>query len=125
MRAGRPIFLKIPYLGPGITEQLASYDRSLIVGILGGAAGTTHDAFSLVAESKRHGARVALFGRKINAAEHQLEFIRFLRAVADEEITAVEAVRAYHAALATLGLQPHRPLEDDLAITHTAAAYGG
>jgi len=45
--------------------------------------------------------------------------------VADEEITAVEAVRAYHAALATLGLQPHRPLEDDLAITHTAAAYGG
>lgn len=124
-RAGRPVFLKIPYLGPEITEQLASYDRALIVGILGGAAGTTHDAFSLVAESKRHGARVALFGRKINVAEHQLEFIRFLRAVADEEITAAEAVRAYHAALATLGLRPHRPLDDDLAITHTAAAYGG
>ncbi|MCE9629510.1 MAG: hypothetical protein K8S94_02155 [Planctomycetia bacterium] len=124
-RAGRPVFLKIPYLGPEVTEQLASYDRSLIVGILGGAAGTTHDAFSLVAESKRHGARVALFGRKINAAEHQVEFVRCLRAVADDELSAAEGVRAYHAALARLGLAPHRSLDDDLLITHNATAYGG
>ena len=124
-RSGRPVFLKIPYLGPEVTEQLAGYDRSLIVGILGGAAGTTHDAFSLVEESKRHGARVALFGRKINAAEHQLEFVRHLRAVADEQLAAAEGVRSYHAALARLGIRPHRPLGDDLAITHTAAAYGG
>jgi hypothetical protein len=34
-------------------------------------------------------------------------------------------VRSYHAALARLGIRPHRPLGDDLAITHTAAAYGG
>jgi len=124
-RAGRPVFLKIPYLGPAVTEQLASYDRSLIVGILGGAAGTTHDAFALVEESKRHGARVALFGRKINAAEHQLEFVRHLRAVADEQLAAAEAVRSYHATLIRHGIQPHRPLDDDLAITHTASAYGG
>ncbi|MBU6222224.1 MAG: hypothetical protein KGR24_05665 [Planctomycetes bacterium] len=124
-RAGRPIFLKIPYLGPAVTEQLAAYDRSLIVGILGGAAGTTHDAFALVEESKRHGARVALFGRKINAAEHQLEFVRHLRAVADEHLAAAEAVRSYHAALCRHGIQPHRPLDDDLAITPTAAASGG
>jgi hypothetical protein len=123
-RAGRPLFLKIPFLGPAITEQLAAYDRSLIVGILGGAAGTTHDAFRLVAESKRHGARVALFGRKINAAENQLEFIRFLRAVADEALPADEAVRAYHSEIAKLGIQPHRPLEEDLRLTDTAAAYG-
>ena len=124
-RAGRPVFLKIPYLGPDVTEQLAAYDRSLIVGILGGAAGTTHDAFALVEQSKQHGARVALFGRKINASEHQLEFVRHLRAVADEHLAAAEAVRSYHAVLTRHGIRPHRPLDDDLAITHTAAAYGG
>jgi hypothetical protein len=124
-RAGRPIFLKIPYLGPDVTEQLAAYDRSVVVGILGGAAGTTHDAFALVAEAKRHGARVALFGRKINAAEDQLAFVRHLRAVADGELDAAEAVRAYHGALAKAGVQPRRALEADLARTHTASAYGG
>lgn len=123
--AGRPVFLKIPYLGPEITEQFAAYDPSLIIGILGGAAGTTHDAFALVEESKRHGARVALFGRKINSAEHQLEFVRHLRTVADGGLAARDAVRSYHAALAALGLAPHRPLDDDLALTSTAAAYGG
>jgi hypothetical protein len=124
-RAGRPIFLKIPYLGPVVTEQLAAYDRSLVVGVLGGAAGTTHDAFALVAEAKRHGARVALMGRKINAAEDQLAFVRFLRAVADDELLPDEAVRGYHAALAALAVVPRRPLEDDLLRTDTAAAYGG
>lgn len=124
-RSGRPVFLKIPHLGPEVTEQLAAYDRSLIVGILGGAAGTTHDAFALVEESKRHGARVALFGRKINAAEHQLEFVRHLRRVADDELGAAEAVRSYHGSLERLGIRPHRSLAEDLAITPMAAAYGG
>lgn len=124
-RSGRPVFLKIPYLGPEITEQLAAYDRSLIVGILGGAAGTTHDAFALIEQAKRHGARVALFGRKINAAEHQLEFVRHLRRVADGQLAAAEAVRSYHAALLRLSLVPHRPLDDDLALTHPASSYGG
>ena len=122
-RAGRPIFLKIPYLGPEITEQLAAYDSSLVVGILGGGAGTTHDAFGLIADAKQHGARVALFGRKINAAEHQLSFVKMLRAVADEAISAAEAVREYHAELAKLKIQPHRLLEDDLARSSTASAY--
>ena len=124
-RAGRPIFLKIPFLGPEVTEQLAAYDRSVVVGILGGAAGTTHDAFALLAEAKQHGARVALFGRKINAAENQLAFVKHLRAVADDAIAPAEAVRSYHAELATLGLTPHRPLDADLARSSTASAYGG
>ncbi|MFO0424328.1 MAG: hypothetical protein ACK52C_11805 [Planctomycetia bacterium] len=124
-RAGRPIFLKIPYLGPDVTEHLAAYDRSLVVGILGGAAGTTHDAFALVADAKRHGARVALFGRKINAAEHQLEFVRFLRGVADGDLSPEEAVRGYHGSLARLGIQPRRPLDEDLVRTPTIAAYSG
>jgi hypothetical protein len=124
-RAGRPIFLKIPYLGPEVTEQLAAYDRSVVVGILGGGAGTTHDAFGLVADAKRHGARVALFGRKINAAEHQLSFVTILRAVADGEVAADEGVKAYHGELAKLGIRPHRSLEADLARSSTASAYGG
>ena len=124
-RAGRPIFLKIPFLGPEVTEQLAAYDRSLVVGILGGGAGTTHDAFGLLEEAKRHGARVALFGRKINAAEHQPAFVRCLRAVADGAVPAAEAVRMYHGELERLGIRPHRPLDADLARSATASAYGG
>ena len=58
-------------------EELVSYDPHLVVGILGGGAGTTYDAFKLLAECK-YGAR-ALFGRKINYAEHQLAFVEFLR----------------------------------------------
>ena len=73
---GRPLFLKIPYLGPAAMEALAGYDRSLIVGILGGSAGTSYDAFHMLWEAKKYGARVALFGRKINNAEHQLTFVQ-------------------------------------------------
>jgi len=124
-RAGRPVFLKIPYLGPDVTEQLAAYDRSLVVGILGGAAGTTHDAFALVAEAKRHGARVALFGRKINAAEDQLAFVTLLRAVADGDMAPADAVKDYHGRLRSLRIAARRSLEEDLQRTSTAAAYGG
>ena len=75
----RPLFLKMPYFGPAAMEQLVSYDSSLVVGILGGSAGTTFDAFHMLWEAKKYGARAALFGRKINNAEHQLAFVRHLR----------------------------------------------
>jgi hypothetical protein len=68
---------------------------------------------------------VALFGRKINNAEHQLTFVKYLRALADDEIEPAEAVRAYHADLAKLGLRPYRSLQDDLAATVTATSYSG
>src|SRR5690606_11456311 len=61
---GRPIFLKIVYHGPKAMEELVSYDPHLVVGILGGGAGTTYDAFKLLAEAQKYGARVALYGRK-------------------------------------------------------------
>ena len=64
-------------------EELVAYDPHLVVGILGGGAGTTYDAFKLIAEAKKYGARVALFGRKINNAEYQLAFVEFLRLIAD------------------------------------------
>jgi len=84
--AGRPLFLKIPYNGPGPLEELVAYDPNLIVGILGGGAGTTLDAFQLLHDAQQYGARVALFGRKINLSEQPLVFIEFLRQIADGEI---------------------------------------
>lgn len=124
-RSARPCFLKIPYLGPRAVEELCHYDPSVIVGVLGGSAGTTHDAFHLLEEARQHGARVALFGRKIIAAEHQLSFVAHLRLVADGAMTAIEAVAAYHADLAKMKITAHRPLADDLVLTPAVAAYAG
>jgi len=123
--AGRPVFLKIVYHGPRAMEELVRFDRHLIVGILGGAAGTTRDAFQLLADAQKYGARAALFGRKINNAENQLAFVQFLRLIADGQIGPVEAVKAYHAVLARLGTNPKRPLDDDLKLTTQAMSYGG
>ena len=111
----RPVFLKIPYFGPEALEQLVSYDSSVVVGILGGSAGTTFDAFQMLWEAKKYGAHAALFGRKINCAEHQLTFVSYLRRLADGEIAPAEAVRAYHADLEKLNVRPARSLEADLA----------
>ncbi len=121
---GRPLFLKMVYHGPKAMEELVHYDPHLVVGILGGSAGTTYDAFKLLSEAKRYGARVALFGRKINNAENQLAFVRFLRLLADGEVTAEEAVRAYHGVLQKLGIKPHRPLEDDMQLQTNVMNYG-
>jgi hypothetical protein len=113
-----PLFLKMPYNGPAALEELARYDeKRLIVGILGGSAGTTRDTFELLAQGEKYGARVALFGRKINMAEDPLETVKMMRAVADGEITPSEAVKAYHGHLAKKGLLPDRELKDDLEIT--------
>jgi hypothetical protein len=122
---GRPLFLKMVYHGPKAMEELVHYDPHLVIGILGGSAGTTYDAFKLLSEAKKYGARVALFGRKINNAESQLAFIRFLRWIADGEITAEEAVRAYHGVLQQLGLKPHRSLDKDMELQTGVMSYGG
>lgn len=122
---GRPLFLKMVYHGPKAMEELVHYDPHLIVGILGGSAGTTYDAFKLLAEAKKYGARVALFGRKINNAENQLAFIHFLRLIADDQIGPEEAVRAYHGVLQRLNIKPHRSLEDDLVLQTGVMNYAG
>ena len=123
--SGRPLFLKIVYHGPRAMEELAQYDPNLVVGILGGSAGTTYDAFRLIHDAQKHGARVALFGRKINNAEHQLAFIEMLRLITDGQLGPEEAVRAYHGVLQAQGIQPHRPIEKDLELTDLAMSYGG
>lgn len=122
-RAGRPVFLKIPYNGPGPLEELVSYDSNLVVGILGGSAGTTLDAFQLIHDASKYGARVALFGRKINLSEHPLLFIELLRRVTDREITPADAVRAYHDVMKKENIRPLRPLDQDMQITETSMKY--
>lgn len=124
-QAGRPIFLKIVYHGPRAMEELVRYDPHLIVGVLGGAAGTTRDAFELLYQAKKYGARAALFGRKINQAENQLAFIEFLRLLAEGVIEPEEAVRAYHAVLQKLGVKPRLSLEEDQTLRTNVMSYGG
>lgn len=123
-QAGRPVFLKMVYHGPKAMEELVAYDPHLVVGVLGGAAGTTLDAFTLLHQTRKYGGRAALFGRKINQAENQLAFIEFLRHIADGLIEPEEAVRAYHSVLQKLGVQPLRPLEQDLTFQTAVMSYG-
>jgi hypothetical protein len=122
-RAERPEFLKIAYNGPKALEELASYDPSLVVGVLGGGAGTTRDTFELLQQAEKYGARVALFGRKINLAESPLAIVRLMREVASGNIRPEEAVRAYHGDLANEGIRPLRSLEDDLQVTETVLKH--
>lgn len=116
-RAERPEFLKIAYNGPAALEELAGYDPSLVVGVLGGGSGTHRDTLELVAQTERFGARLALFGRKINAAEDQAALIRWMRLVADGDATPAQAVRGYHADLARQNLIADRDLDTDLRIS--------
>jgi hypothetical protein len=99
-------------------EELASYDPGhLVVGILGGAKGTTRDTFELIAKAERYGARVALFGRKINLAESPIDLVKMMRAVVEKTVGPEEAVRAYHDVLARAGLRPTLALSKDRQIT--------
>jgi len=118
-KAERPEFLKIAYNGPRALAELAEYDPSLIVGVLGGGAGTSRDCFELIHQAEKYGARVALFGRKINLAESPLDMVRFMRAVADGDMGPKEAVSAYHDALAKAGLKADRAVAADQEITES------
>lgn len=122
---GRPVFLKIVYHGPKAMEELVAYDPHLVVGILGGSAGTTYDAFKMLAEAKKYGARAALYGRKINSAECQLAFVRLLRHIADGDLSAEDAVKAYHGVLQKLKITPKRTLEEDMQLQTNVMSYAG
>jgi hypothetical protein len=115
--AHRPLFLKMPYNGADALAELVEHDPSLVVGILGGSAGTTRDTYELLHRAQQHGARVALFGRKIQRAESQLDLVGLMRPVLRGELTPADAVRAYHEALAKAEIPAQRTLEDDLQVT--------
>lgn len=117
----RPLFLKVPYLGPELTAELCRYDQSVIVGVMGGAAGTTHDAFKLINDARRSGVRAALLGRKINDAEDQLLYVEHLRRVADQELSPDQAVSSYHDQLSERGILSKRELAADLTTTSASA----
>jgi hypothetical protein len=122
--AERPKVLKIAYNGAKALDELASFDPGLVVGVLGGAPGTTRDCFELIHQAQKYGARVALFGRKINLAESPLDIVRLMRAVSDGALTPSEAVEDYHDALARKGLKPVREFMDDREITEVVLRHG-
>jgi hypothetical protein len=123
-RAERPQFLKIPFNGPKALDELASFDPGIVVGVLGGGAGTTRDCFELINQAEKYGARVALFGRKINLAEDPLAMVSFMREVASGNIQPLDAVKAYHAGLQKNGLTPARSLAADSEITEKVLMAG-
>ena len=117
-RPEAPLFLKMQFNGARAMEELAAYDpANLIVGVLGGAAGTTRDTFELVAQTERFGGRVALFGRKIYLAEDAIEIVRLMRAVVEGGIGTIDAVKSYHDTLALQGIAPLRTIQEDLEVT--------
>jgi len=113
----RPLFLKVAFNGPDELEELVNYDPALVVGVLGGSAGTTRDTFELLAQAERHGARVALFGRKIQQAESQSDLVRLMRSVLRQDLSPEQAVQEYHQSLHSQGLPARRRLDEDLAIS--------
>jgi hypothetical protein len=124
LKEKRPQFLKYPFNGPKALEELVAFDPQLVVGVLGGGAGTNRDTFELIHQAERYGARVALFGRKINLAESQLDIVHFMRLVADGAIGPLNAVREYHATLKDKGIPPVRSLEEDSKITEAVLKEG-
>ena len=114
----KPLFLKIAYNGPKAMEELASYDPgNLVIGILGGGKGTSRDCFELLRQACKYGARVALFGRKVNLSENQLTIIQTMRKVIENDLNSDEAVKLYHDELGKLGIKPDRELQQDIELT--------
>ena len=114
----RPLFLKIAYNGPKAMEDLSSYDpENLVVGILGGSKGTTRDCFELIKKASKYGAKVALFGRKINLSEDPISLVEIMRNIVEKNISSSDAVKLYHDRLKKKKLMPDRSLKNDIKIT--------
>jgi hypothetical protein len=90
---------------------------------MGGTAGTTADSFHMLADAQRHGARAALFGRRIKEAEDPLSFIAAMREIVDGTMQPEEAVRWYHGELQRMRIPARRALAADLEFTPTGFAY--
>lgn len=117
-RVEAPHFLKIQFNGYKAMQELSSYDpKNLIVGILGGAKGTTRDTFELVHQAEQAGARVALFGRKINLSESPVLLVSIMRKVIAQELNPADAVDAYHDGLRGAGIVADRSLQQDAQLT--------
>jgi len=117
----KPLFLKIAYNGPKAMEELASYDPgNLVIGILGGGKGTSRDCFELLKQACKYGARVALFGRKVNLSENQLIIVQTMRNLIENDLKSEEAVKLYHDELLKKGIKPDRDINKDIELTDPA-----
>ena len=117
----KPLFLKIAYNGPKAMEELASYDPgNLVIGILGGGKGTSRDCFELLKQACKYGARVALFGRKVNLSENQLIIIETMRNVIENDLESEDAVKLYHDKLLKENIKPDRDISKDNELTDPA-----
>ena len=117
----KPLFLKIAYNGPKAMEELASYDPgNLVIGILGGGKGTSRDCFELLRQACKYGARVALFGRKVNLSENQLIIIETMRNVIENDLDSKDAVKLYHDKLLKENITPDRDISKDSELTDPA-----
>ena len=117
----KPLFLKIAYNGPKAMEELASYDPgNLVIGILGGGKGTSRDCFELLKQACKYGARVALFGRKVNLSENQLIIIETMRNVIENDLESDDAVKLYHDKLLKENIKPDRDILKDNELTDPA-----
>ena len=117
----KPLFLKIAYNGPKAMEELASYDPgNLVIGILGGGKGTSRDCFELLKQACKYGARVALFGRKVNLSENQLIIIETMRNVIENDLESNDAVKLYHDKLLKENIKPDRDISKDNELTDPA-----
>ena len=117
----KPLFLKIAYNGPKAMEELASYDPgNLVIGILGGGKGTSRDCFELLKQACKYGARVALFGRKVNLSENQLIIIETMRNVIENDLESNDAVKLYHDKLLKENIKPDRDISKDSELTDPA-----
>ncbi len=114
----KPLFLKIAYNGPKAMEELASYDPgNLVIGILGGGKGTSRDCFELLKQACKYGARVALFGRKVNLSENQIIIIKTMRDIIQNDLSSEEAVKIYHDELLKINIKPDRDIKLDSELT--------
>lgn len=118
--AERPLFLKVAFNGGKHLQELTEHDSALVVGLLGGPPGTTRDTFELLKQGEQAGARVALFGKRIQRAESQSDVVRLMRPVIEGSMTPDEAVEEYHNSLADKKITPKRSLTVDRQITETA-----
>ncbi len=113
-----PKFLKIQFNGHAAMSELCNYDpENLIVGILGGSAGTVRDTFELAHQAEKAGARVALFGRKINLSESPVELVRLMRETITGKLSPLEAANAYHDHLENNSIPALRSRENDVQIS--------
>ena len=93
------------YNGADALAELVEHDPSVVVGILGGAAGTTRDTFELLHRASSTAAGSRCSGARSSARSRSSTSwpdAPVLRG----ELDPADAVRAYHEALAKAGLPP-------------------